>query len=127
MKNTMLNKKVWAVVGANDRPEKFGNKIYKRLKSAGYTTFAVNPGCKTVDGDLCYPSLSALPQVPEVIDMVVSPEKGKAIIEEAARLGIKNVWLQPGTFDTDLLSIIERLGLTAVQACVLVELGKERG
>lgn len=122
MINAMLDKKVWAVVGANDRPEKFGYKIYKKLKSRGYTTFAVNPVYKTVDGDMCYPDLSSLPQVPEVIDMVVSPERGKSVLEEAAKLGIKNIWLQPGTYDDDLLSTIEKLGLTAVQACVLVEL-----
>ncbi len=121
----MLDKKVWAVVGANDRPEKFGNKIYKKLKSRGYTTFAVNPGCKTVDGDPCYPDLASLPQVPEVIDMVVNPERGISVIEEAGRLGITNIWLQPGTFDDKLLALIESLGLTAVQDCVLVQLGKK--
>lgn len=124
MIDTMLDKKVWAVVGASDRPKKFGNKIYKKLKSRGYTTYAVNPGCQTVDGDICYPDLASLPQIPEVIDMVVPSERGKLVIEEAARLGIKNVLLQPGTYDDDLLSLIESLGLTAVQTCVLVELGK---
>lgn len=125
MINTMLAKKVWAVVGANDRPNKFGNKIYKKLKARGYTIYAVNPGCKTVDGDICYPDLSSLPQVPEVIDMVLPPERGKSVLEEAAKLGINNIWLQPGSCDDELLESIGSLGLTAVQACVMVELGKE--
>lgn len=51
--------------------------------------------------------------------MVVSPKRGKAIIEEAAELGIKNIWLQPGAFDDELLELINDKGLNTVQACVL--------
>lgn len=116
----MLKKKIWAVVGANQDREKYGNMIYRKLKSSGYTVYPVNPMYETVEGDKCYKDLSSLPEVPEVIDMVVSPKRGKPIIEEAARLGIKNIWLQPGTFDDELLEMIAQKGLTGVQACVLV-------
>lgn len=123
IKESMLEKKVWAVIGANTNPEKFGNIIYKRLKSEGYTVYPVNPLSTEVEGDICYPDLSSLPEKPEVLDMVVSPKRGKAFIEEAARLGIKNIWLQPGTSDLELLSLIKEKQLTAIQACVLVALG----
>ncbi len=118
----MAQKKVWAVAGANDRPEKFGCMIYKKLKSKGYKVFAVNPNYKTVDGDICYPDISSLPEVPEVIDMVVNPRQGRTVIEEAIRLGVKNIWLQPGTYDDDLIAFIEQNGLTYVKACVLVDI-----
>lgn len=81
---------------------------------------AVNPMYDTVEGDKCYKDLSTLPKVPEVLDMVVSPKRGKPFLEEAARLGIRYIWLQPGTYDDELLKKIEELGLEAVQACVLV-------
>lgn len=123
MIDTMLAKKVWAVVGANDRFDKFGNKIYKKLKERGYTVYPVNPKAETVDGDKCYNDLASLPEAPEVIDMVVAPERGKPVIEEAARLGVRNVWFQPGTYDDELMASIEGLGLNAVQDCVLVQLG----
>lgn len=118
----MLEKKIWAVVGANQDTEKYGNMIYRKLKTRGYQVYAVNPMYDTVDGDKCYKNLSELPVKPEVIDMVVSPKRGKAVIEEAAKLGIKYVWLQPGTFNDELLSMIDELGLISVQACVLVAL-----
>ncbi|MGE5630145.1 MAG: CoA-binding protein [Caulobacteraceae bacterium] len=120
LQDTMLGKKVWAVVGANDNPEKFGNKIYKRLKTRGYEVYVVNPMYETVEGDPCYKDLSSLPKVPEVIDMVVSPKRGIPFIEEAARLGIKYIWLQPGTYDDELTELIEKLGLTMLKDCVLV-------
>jgi len=119
---TMLEKRIWAVVGASENPDKFGSKIYKKLKSRGYKVYPVNPNYETIEGDKCYKDLSSLPEIPEVIDMVIPAKRGKAVIEEAARLGIKNVWLQPGTYDDELLDIISQRGMTGIQACVLIAL-----
>ena len=118
----MLEKKVWAVVGASENPEKFGYKIYNRLKDRGYKVYPVNPNYETINGDKCYKDLSALPEKPEVIDMVVAPRHGMSTIEEAAKLGVRNIWLQPGTYNEELMSLINEKGLDAVQACVLVAL-----
>lgn len=122
LEEIMLKKKIWAVVGANDNPQKYGNMIYKKLKAYGYTVYPVNPKREFIDGDKCYPDLSSLPQKPDVIDMVVSPQRGMLVLEEAAKLGIRYIWLQPGTYDDDLLALIDKLGLQAVRACVLVAL-----
>lgn len=118
----MLEKKAWAVVGASNNSEKYGYKIYRKLKNHGYTVYPVNPNYEDIDGDKCYKNLSELPQVPEVIDMVVAPKHGRTTIEEAASLGIKDIWLQPGTYDDKLMELIDEKGLNAVQACVLVAL-----
>ena len=123
IKESMLENKIWAVIGANNDPDKFGNIIYRRLKSEGYIVYPVNPMYDNVEGDKCYPNLASLPQKPEVLDMVVSPKRGGAFIEEAAQLGIKNIWLQPGTYDQELLGLIKKKQLVALQACVLVALG----
>lgn len=120
LEEEMLEKKIWAVVGANQDREKYGNMIYRKLKTRGYEVYAVNPMYETIEGDKCYKDLSSLPKVPEVIDMVVSPKRGKPVLEEAAQLGIRYIWLQPGTYDDELLKKIDELGLEAVQACVLV-------
>jgi len=120
LEKLMLEKKVWAVVGANQNPEKYGNIIYKKLKSNGYEVYAVNPLYDTIEGDPCYKDLSSLPRVPDVINMVVSPKRAKPVIEEAAKLGIKYIWFQPGTHDSEVLELARNLGLETVQACVLV-------
>jgi predicted CoA-binding protein len=120
LEEKMLEKKVWAVVGANQDHEKYGNMIYRKLKARGYEVYPVNPMYDTVEGDKCYKDISSIPKVPEVLNMVVSPKRGKPIIEEAAKLGIRYIWLQPGTYDDELLKRINELGLEQVQACVLV-------
>lgn len=122
LNEVMISKKVWAVVGANQDREKFGNIIYRHMKNKGYEVYAVNPKCDTVEGDMCYRDLSSLPKIPEVLDMVVSPKRGKPVLEEAARLGIRYIWLQPGTYDDELLSRVGELGLEAVRGCVLVSI-----
>ena len=122
LEQKMLEKKIWAVVGANDDPEKFGNKIYKKLLSRGYTVYPVNPKYDSIEGNQCFKDLSSLPQKPDVIDMVVSPKRGRPVLEEAARLGIEYVWFQPGTYDDELLEFTRTKGLKYILACVLVAL-----
>lgn len=120
LEETMLQKKIWAVVGANQNQDKYGNMIYRKLRAKGYEVYAVNPLYQTVEGDSCYPDLSSLPKIPDVIDMVVTPKRAKPVIEEAAKLGIRYVWFQPGTYDSEVLGLAAELGLETVQACVLV-------
>ena len=121
-KELMLSKRVWAVVGANQNPEKFGNRIYSRLKEKGYKTYAVNPLYDKVEGDTCYKDLSSLPEIPEVIDIVVTPKRAKAIITEASKLGIKYIWFQPDTYDQEILKYANELGFVYVLDCVLIAL-----
>lgn len=123
MIKSMLDKKVWAVVGATDNETKFGNKIYKKLKRFGYEVYPVNPMYKTVDGDVCYENLSALPKKVDCIDVVVSPDRSKVVLAEAIELGLENIWFQPGTFTPEIVEASEVAGLNTVYLnCVLVEL-----
>lgn len=116
----MLEKKVWAVVGVTQNPKKYGYRLYHKLKNNGYRVYAVNPLVDVIGEDKCYRDLSSLPEIPEVVNMVVSPQRGRAIIEEAAGLGIKYAWFQPGSYDEDLLKRVEELGMKSVQACILI-------
>lgn len=120
----MLDKKVWAVVGATDNPAKFGNKIYKKLKAYGYEVYAVNPNYKEVDGDTCFSSLTDVPVKIDCVNVVVGPDKSNRVLNEVKQLGIENIWFQPGTYTPDIIEASEVAGLkTVYMNCVLVELG----
>ncbi|BBB93278.1 MAG TPA: CoA-binding protein [Methylomusa anaerophila] len=122
---SMLQCKKWAVVGATDNCEKFGYKIYKALKGAGYNVYPVNPGVDDILGDKCYPTLKDLPIKPEVVNVVVPPRVGEQIMKECAQIGITNVWLQPGANAESVVNTAKELGLSVVdQNCILVELRK---
>lgn len=92
----MLAADSFAVVGASRDPDKYGFLVYRSVKAAGKTVFPVNPRAAEVDGDHCYPSLSDLPQKPEVAVMVVPPTMTEAAVAECTRLGIRQIWMQPG-------------------------------
>ncbi len=120
---SMLKLKNWAVVGATDNTEKYGCKIYKVLKAAGYNVYPVNPGINEILGDRCYPALSDLPITPEVVNIVVPAKISEQIINNCAELGIKNVWLQPGSNAANVVALAKELGLNVVDKnCVLAEL-----
>ncbi|MDN5351934.1 MAG: uncharacterized protein PWQ12_853 [Clostridiales bacterium] len=119
----MIDKKVWAVVGATQNPTKYGNKIYKKLKKFGYEVYAVNPVYKEIEGDACYPDLKSLPKKVDCVNVVVPPEKSEKVLQEVIDLGIENIWFQPGTFTLEIIDASEAAGIhTVYYNCILVEL-----
>jgi predicted CoA-binding protein len=56
-----------AVVGASPNPDRTSNQVLTYMKKHGYKIFPVNPNTTEVSGQKCYPSLEA---VPEKIDIV---------------------------------------------------------
>ena len=119
----MLNKKnVFAVVGASQNPDKYGFKVFKTLKEAGYVVYPVNPNATEVLGDKCYPSLKSLPKKPDVVSLVVPPPVTEEIVKECKRLGIKNVWMQPGAESKKAIDYCEANKINVLHdICVIVE------
>jgi predicted CoA-binding protein len=92
-----MAKKRFAVVGATDNAEKYGNRIFKNLTSRGYEVYPVNPNLKEIEGVKCYPSLAELPVKVDVVDFVVPPNVTESILKECKRLELDRIWLQPGS------------------------------
>lgn len=110
-----------AVVGATDSPGKYGGIIYRDLKGLGYRVRAVNPHRSTVDGDPCVPDLAALPERPDIIDLVVPPGIGLEVAREAVSLGYENLWLQPGAEGPLLLAFLEQHQVSYLSdSCIMV-------
>lgn len=93
----LMSKKKFAIVGATDNPDKFGFKILHNLKSRGFEVFPINPRLQEIDGTKCYPSLSDIPEKVEVVNFVVPPKVTEAVLKECKKLGLNNIWLQPGS------------------------------
>ena len=96
--NDFLNKKnKIAIVGVSANQKKWGFKIYKELKSSGFSVFPINPKHKKIGLDPCYPNLKALEEIPYIVITVVSPNVTEQIVKQCRKLGIKRVWMQPGS------------------------------
>jgi len=129
MNNTLKNieeflqLKKLAVVGVSRNKDKFGNMIYRDLKASGYQVMAVNPSADMVEGDRCYAGLGALPEKPDGVVVVVPPEVGLKVIEEAAALGIVNIWVQQGANTREIEQRCVDLNLTCTSGeCIFMYL-----
>jgi len=110
-----------AVVGVSHNKDKFGNAIYRDLKTRGYKMLAVNPKLDMVEGDRCYAGLGALPEKPEGVIICINPLETVPVIEEAARLGIQYIWLQQGANSPEGEAKCKELGLKLVSGeCIFM-------
>lgn len=123
-----LGQKIWAVVGANNNPDKFGNKIYRALKSAGLEVYPVNPMYEEVDGDKCFKTIESLPIMPDIINIVVTPKRVYPVLESLEKIGHNPelIWFQPGTYDDELIEFAGERHPILHGRCILIELGHAR-
>lgn len=121
IKETMSLKN-WAVVGATTKKNKYGYKIVKKLKQNNYNVFPINPNIKEVDGLKCYDNLSSIEAQIDVVDMVVNPEHGIKVMQEIKELGIKYVWLQPGTRSKQIRNFAAENKMKLIEDCIYARL-----
>ena len=69
----LKNNKTFAVVGVSQDTTKYGHEIFETLLDYGYTAIPINPKYEMVDDIVCYPSIKALPEKPDVVVAVVPP------------------------------------------------------
>ena len=116
-----INQRVWAVVGASLNPEKFGHKVFRNLRAAGYIVYGVNPGGGEIEGQSLYPSLADLPEKPAVVDVVVLPKVTERIVRQCAELGLGRVWMQPGSESEEAIRFCQEKGIEVVHdVCAMI-------
>ncbi len=113
---------VFTVVGASRDPSKYGHQVYRDLRAAGYQVYPVNPNADEILGDKCYPNLESLPELPQVVDLVVPPKVTNQIVKDCKKLGINKVWMQPGSESETALNFCKQNNIKVVHGvCVMVE------
>ena len=120
-----LSEGPWAVVGASTNREKYGNKVLRAYIQSGRAAWPINPRTEKVEGFTSYPDLASLPEVPRGISIITPPKITESVVEEAARLGVKFVWMQPGAESPRALEIAAKNGVEAIGdgSCFLVVSG----
>ena len=84
----MLNPTSIAVVGATPRLQYGGRFLKAALRSPdGVRVYPVNPRYDEVMGVRCYPSLSDLPESPDLVGIVVRYDRVMDVLDESARCG----------------------------------------
>lgn len=78
-----------AVVGANDKGNVGARTLRNALASGfGGRLYPINPNYETIEGLACYPTLGALPEVPDTVVVAVPAGAALDVLGEAADAGV---------------------------------------
>ena len=119
--------KVVAIIGASGNRGKFGNRAVRAFRRQGYTVIPINPHESEIEGLKTYRSVLDVPDRIDMASFYVPPEIGERVIEEVARKGIVEVWLNPGADSDRLIQRARALRIDPVVACSIVGIGEDPG
>ena len=120
--------KTIAVLGASNQRRKYGNKCVRAYQHAGWKVYPVSLSGEEVEG---LPSFRKLAEVSEElgdtkldrISVYLPPPVSLELLPEMAHAEAGEVWFNPGAADQKVLAEAEELGINAVPACSIVDIG----
>jgi predicted CoA-binding protein len=114
-----------AVVGASRDRDKYGNKVLRAYLQRQRAVYPVNPKVLEVEGLTAYADLASLPEPVHGVSIVTPPAVTEQVVQQAAALGIRHIWIQPGGESPQAIQLAEQLGLNLIAGgpCLLVALG----
>lgn len=115
--------RVVAVIGASSDRSKFGNKAVRAFLNHGDQVVPINPKEAEVEGLKAYRSVLDVPVAIDMATFYVPPAVGEAVMEEVARKGIREVWLNPGADSEAVAARARALDIQAIRACSIVGIG----
>ena len=125
LRRILRENKVIAVVGLSAdwfRPSYFAAKY---MQEHGYRVIPVNPKYPEILGEKCYPSLRAVGQPIDMVDVFRKTADVMPIAEDAIRIGAKVLWQQLGVRNEEAAAKARAAGLAAVMdRCVKIEHGR---
>src|SRR3954462_8715309 len=80
-----------ALIGASDRPGHMGAVTWRNLTTSGFAgrLYPVNPRHARLGDAVVYPSIAAVPEVPDLAVIVTPARTVPGIVEELAEKGVK--------------------------------------
>jgi uncharacterized protein len=112
-----------AVVGASSNRGKFGNKALRAFANKGYTVIPINPTETEVEGHTAYASVLDVPGPIDMATIYVPGAIGVRVMEDLAKKGVPEVWLNPGADDRQVIEKARALGLKTVVHCSIIAIG----
>lgn len=113
----------YAVVGASTHQEKYGYRVLVDFYNSGYKVVGVNPNSKAtkIAGAPVYPRLQDVPGGVDVAIVVVPPDEGGAVLDDANYARVAKLWYQPGAESQDIRDKAQRLAMDVMAdgSCIM--------
>ncbi|HSM14321.1 MAG TPA: CoA-binding protein [Thermoanaerobaculia bacterium] len=107
-----------AVVGVARGGDLPANLVFRKLRSAGYEVFPVNPNAESVEGVASYASVGAIPGGVEGAVVATHPAVAPSVVDDCAAAGVRTVWLHrsfgAGSVSDEAIERCRRHGLAAI-------------
>jgi predicted CoA-binding protein len=109
-----------AVVGASSDPDKAAQMVPEYLQSMGYRIIPVSPRGGEILGEPVMTSLREIETPVDVVQVFRPPREVPQIAHDAAEIGAKVLWMQPGIVSEEGAAIAAERGLTvAMDICMM--------
>jgi predicted CoA-binding protein len=111
-----------AVVGHSDKAWRDSYRIGAYLRAVGYQVYPVNPNIREVLGQAAYPSLAAVPEPIDIVNVFRAPQHLPQVVEDTLAAGAQALWTQFGVVHAQALERARNAGLvTVVDRCIKIE------
>ncbi len=116
-----MSQKNIAIAGVSRNAKKFGNAIFKELKSKDYNLFPVHSSMESFQGLACFKDIASLPDEVSGLIICTKPENTLALVKAASEKGIQNIWLQQGAQDNEAIVFAREKGINIIhRQCALM-------
>jgi len=114
--DVLASVKTIAMVGASPDPTKFSYGVLRVLHEQGFEMFPINnkPEIKEIRGIKVFPTLDAVDQPVDMVQVFRKSEALYGVAEEAINIGAKVLWGQIGVFNEDAATLAESAGMQVV-------------
>jgi uncharacterized protein len=108
----------YILFGLSPKRQTMAQPIKAGLEGMGWRVYPVNPKAA---GDSYYDLPSVASKTDSAI-VALNPKNTTSIIDDLQKYGIKQVWLQNGSYDKHILKHLKESGLIAYTGCVMMYL-----
>ncbi|KAJ3014304.1 UNVERIFIED_CONTAM: hypothetical protein HDU68_000346 [Siphonaria sp. JEL0065] len=119
----------FAVVGASADQSKFGNRVLRWYIKQKLPVTPINPKSDVIESISCVKQIAELGDSCQYsLSLIVPPVITLQVLNQAKSLGFKNLWLQPGCENADVLNLVNEwrdtdstMNVILGGPCILVE------
>ena len=103
-----------AIVGLSDKWHRPSYFVAKYLLDRDYRIIPVNPRHDEILGQKCYPTLEAIPDEVDMVDLFQRSEAVMPFVESAIDMQVKFVWMQLGIRNEEAAEKARKKGIEVV-------------